>query len=46
MAEYCRKCLLRYMGVSAEAYPEWCCERYNGICEGCGFEYLIEKGVV
>jgi hypothetical protein len=39
MAEYCKECLLKFMGVDPNQNPEWLVDD-GGICEGCGYEYL------
>jgi hypothetical protein len=42
MAEFCEKCLVKYMGLESESHPEWLVNN-GGICEGCGYEYLKRK---
>lgn len=42
MAEFCKKCIKKCMGIEKDNpyYKDWLTE--NGICEGCGYEYLEE----
>jgi len=42
MAEFCEKCLRKYMGLEPKSHPEWLVSN-DGICEGCGYEYLKKK---
>jgi hypothetical protein len=38
MAEFCRKCLKKVMGLEPKEHPEWLVGK-GGVCEECGSAY-------
>ena len=41
MAQFCKNCLKKVMGLDNKKYPEWFVNK-GDICEGCGYKYLKE----